>query len=377
MSRSSHVVTTTRWRGPRPRLPALDMELTERCQNNCLHCSINLPADDPVACRELSTAELQRILQEAADLGCLQVRFTGGEPLLRDDFATLYLHARRLGMRVLLFTNARRITPSLADLFARVRPLERIEVSVYGMTAATYDAVARSPGAYAEFRRGVDLLLARRIPFVVKWAVLPPNRDELDAFLSWAATLPWADRAPGISAFFQLRDRRDDPAKNRLIARLRWSPEETVAFQRMDREQALRFCRRFLGPPGDRLFPCGICEKPCVDAYGRLQPCLGLRAPEWSYDLREGSLREAVERVFPPLRQRRATHPEYLRRCARCFLRGLCEQCPAKSWAEHGTLDTPVEYLCAITHEQARLLGLLREREHAWEIANWRERIAI
>jgi hypothetical protein len=39
----------------------------------------------------------------------------------------------------------------------------------------------------------------------------------------------------------------------------------------------------------------------------------------------------------------RATNPEYLRRCALCFLHGLCEQCPAKSWAEHSTLDTPVE----------------------------------
>ena len=48
---------------------------------------------------------------------------------------------------------------------------------------------------------------------------------------------------------------------------------------------------------------------------------------------------------------------------ARCFLKGFCEQCPAKSWAESGTLDTPVEYLCEVAHTKARYLGCLDENE--------------
>jgi len=56
-------------------------------------------------------------------------------------------------------------------------------------------------------------------------------------------------------------------------------------------------------------------------------------------------------------------------------LKGLCEQCPAKSWTEHGTLDTPVEYHCQVAQAQARALGLLQEKECPWEVKNWRERI--
>ncbi|NIN63175.1 MAG: radical SAM protein, partial [Anaerolineae bacterium] len=90
----------------------LDIELTERCNNNCAHCCINLPADDESAmARELSTEEFTGILREAASLSHLAVRFTGGEPLLRNDFVDLYLTARQLGMDVLLFTNATLITP--------------------------------------------------------------------------------------------------------------------------------------------------------------------------------------------------------------------------------------------------------------------------
>lgn len=365
--------------GRRPLLPGLDMELTERCNSDCIHCAINRPAGDPTAAaQEMTTEEVLRILSEAATLGCLSVRFTGGEPLLRPDFEELYIHARQHGMKVLLFTNACLITPRLADLFARMPPLEHIEITVYGMTRASYEAVTRAPGSYAQFRRAVDLLLKRRVRFIVKGALLTANREEMAEFEAWAATIPWMDHHPGQSIDFDLRARRDDPAKNEQIRKLRLSPQETVRTLARDPRyfsEMRQFCGKFIGPQGDRLFTCGFAKGGCVDAYGRFQPCMGVRAPELTYDLRAGTLRDALERFFPPLRDLRATHPAYMRRCGRCFLKGLCEQCPAKSWTEHGTLDTPVEYLCAVAHAQAQDLGLLSTGEHGWEVEEWRERI--
>ena len=368
------------------RLSRLDIELTERCDNDCVHCCINLPAGDARARRrEMTTAQVGEILRQAADLGCLQVRFTGGEPLLRADFAELYLSARRLGLKVLIFTNARRVTPALADLLAEVPPRVPMEVTVYGMHAASYEAVSRVPGSYAQFRRGVDMLLDRSVPFVVKGALLPPNRGELDELAAWAATLPGMTGPPSQAMFFGLRSRRDDEARSRLIASLRVTPEEGLAVLTRDpdryREAMARFGARFIGPPGDRLFRCGAVRGVCVDAYGQAQPCLSLRAPRFTVDLLQdeeaakgASLAAALDR-FAQLGEVRATSPEYLRRCARCFLKGLCEQCPAKSWSEHGTLDTPVEYLCAAAHAQARWLGWLGAGEHGWEVADWRHRV--
>jgi radical SAM protein with 4Fe4S-binding SPASM domain len=362
-----------------PLLEWLDVELTERCNNNCIHCCINLPEDDPARARELSTREVERVLTEAAALGTLTVRFTGGEPLLREDFPELYLFARRLGLRVMLFTNARLVTPELADLLARYPPLEKVEVTVYGVTEEVYEAVSRVKGSFEEFRRGVDLLLDRQVPFVVKGVLLPPNRDEMERFEAWAATLPAMDQPPRYSLLLDLRCRRDSPEKNRPIRQLRLSPDEGVSFlSRYGKEyrSATRaFCRRFLGPPGDGLFPCEAGLGGCVDAYGRLQSCMMLRHPDTVYDLGAGSLADAINRFFPTIREMKATDPEYLARCARCFLKGLCEQCPAKSWMEHGTLDTPVEYLCEVAHAQAIDLGLLRDGERAWEIRDWRQRL--
>jgi radical SAM protein with 4Fe4S-binding SPASM domain len=128
-------------------------------------------------------------------------------------------------------------------------------------------------------------------------------------------------------------------------------------------------------PPGDRLFSCGAGHGACVDAYGFLQPCMMVRHPDVVYDLGKGSLRDALTDFFPRLLERKASNPDYLARCARCFLKGLCEQCPAKSWMEHGTLDKPVDYLCRVAHAQALDLGLLKDGENAWEVVDWREKI--
>ena len=368
------------WKKASPLLGRLDMELTERCNNNCIHCCINLSADDLVAKeKESSTEKIKNILKEAVSLGCLSVRFTGGEPLLRDDFEELYVFSRRLGLKVLIFTNATLITRHLAELFSRIPPLEKIEVTVYGMKKSSYEAVTRVSGSYDAFWRGINLLLEKKILFVVKGALLPSNKDEIDEFEEWAKSIPWMDKPPSYSMFFDLRCRRDVAVKNKLISSVRLSPQEGLKVLTRRKEEYIKemkeFCSKFMRPPGDKLFSCGSGHGGCVDAYGKFQPCMMLRHPDCVYDLKQDSLKNALENFFPRMRETRATHPEYLAKCARCFLKGLCEQCPAKSWMEHGTLDTPVEYVCEIAHGQARFLGLLGKTENAWEIKDWQERI--
>lgn len=367
------------WKGGRPLLARLDIELTERCNNSCLHCSVSLPAGDGEARRrESTTAEIKSILGEAASLGCLSVRFTGGEPLLRDDFEELYTAARRLGLRVRLFTNATLITPRLAELFERIPPLDKMEVSVYGMTTESSALVTGNPASFEAARRGLALLLSRGIPFAVKGAVLPPTKDEMDRFEAWTRELPGMTGAPSYAMLFDLRSRRDDEAKNDRIRRLRPDPAEYVRLEGRlgeGRSAELRaFVARFGGCAGDRLFGC-LSDAGCVDAYGRFQVCLLLRHPDTVYELKHGSLRAAMEEFLPKVREMRASNPAYLERCGRCFLKSLCLQCPARSWAEYGTLDTPVEYFCGIAHAQAEAIGILAAGEKAWQVKDGRQRI--
>jgi radical SAM protein with 4Fe4S-binding SPASM domain len=299
---------------------------------------------------------------------------------LRDDFEDLYIFARKLGLRVILLTNATLITPALAKVFARIPPLEPIEVTLYGMHKNSYEAVTMVSGSFEAAWQGIDLLLKKKIPFVVKGVFLQQNSEEIDEFESWAATIPYTDTIPSYSLFLDLRARRDSQQKNRHIKGLRLSPKEVVTFFFRRREQYLKemrkFCSQFAKPSGRDIFSCGAgMRNGCVDAYGHLQLCMLLRHPATVYDLKKGTLKDALTIFFPEIRTMKAENPDYLNRCARCFLHGLCEQCPARSWMEHGTLDTPVEYHCEIAHAQARALGLLEEGEQAWQIEDWEDRI--
>ena len=358
-------------------LSSLDIELTERCNNNCIHCYINQPADDEnLKNKELSTAEIKNILKEAVSLGCLNVRFTGGEPLLRQDFEEIYIYARKLGLRVLIFTNGCLITPHLAQLFKNIPTLEGIEITEYGMSKTSYEKATRVAGSYEKAWNGINLLLYNKLPFSVKAPIVPSFKPEIEKFEEWAYNnvKPQKETKYGVfSMSFDLRARRDSKDKNQLIKKLRLPPEETLKILTRDKEGYIKNVKEYYercgGPVGKTLFDCGAgIQSGCVDAYGNFQMCLLLRHPKTVYNLRKGSLKDALQNFFPMARNLVTENPVYLERCAKCVLKGLCDQCPAKSWMEHGTLDTPVEYLCEISHTKARLLGFLKEGEKGWEV---------
>ncbi len=379
---AKRVINRAFWRKKdKPLLGWLDMELTERCNNNCIHCCINLSLGDLAAKKkELSAKEIKDILREAVSLGCTGVRFTGGEPLLRGDFGELYVFARKSGLAVVIFTNATLINQHLVELFSRIPPLEEIEVTVYGMNKKSYESVTGITGSFEAAWRGINLLLENKIPFVIKGALLPPNKEEIGEFEKWAAIIPWMNKPPRHAMFFDLHYRRDE-AKNRRIRKLRLTPEEGLKILTRRKgeykEERKDYCSKFMRPCGDKLFSCGSgVGVGCVDAYGYFQPCIKLRHPECVYNLRKGSLKDALTNFFPKIREIRAKNPDYLERCAKCFLKGLCEQCPGRSWLEYGTLDTPVKYFCEIAHAEARFLGLLNDSEKGWEVADWKKRVS-
>jgi len=118
----------------RRRLLSFDFEITARCNNNCRHCYINLPATEKNAINEeLPLVKIQEIVDEAVSLGALWCLISGGEPLLRDDFPDIYQYMKKKGLLVSVFTNASLLTQDHIHLFKQYPPRD-IEVTVYGVT---------------------------------------------------------------------------------------------------------------------------------------------------------------------------------------------------------------------------------------------------
>lgn len=103
--------------------PLIWFELTRRCNLDCPHCYIEGGAARE---NEMSAAELHRLLDEFADMGVWAVAFTGGEPTLHPEFASLVQHARERELLVGIATNGMFLSRSLLDSL----PREGVIVSV-------------------------------------------------------------------------------------------------------------------------------------------------------------------------------------------------------------------------------------------------------
>src|ERR1700753_2073972 len=79
-------------------------ELTHRCPLQCPYCSNPVELDR--GSTELTTDEWKKVLSELAEIGALQVHFSGGEPTARKDLVELVKHATDAGLYTNLITSA-------------------------------------------------------------------------------------------------------------------------------------------------------------------------------------------------------------------------------------------------------------------------------
>lgn len=93
---------------------SLLVELTHRCPLHCPYCSN--PLEMTLKESELTTEDWLRVLSEAADLGVVEVHFSGGEPLLwGGELEILVAHATSLEMYTNLITSGVGLTMEKAN----------------------------------------------------------------------------------------------------------------------------------------------------------------------------------------------------------------------------------------------------------------------
>ena len=353
-----------------------EIELTERCNNNCTHCYINLPANDEEARkRELGLDEIRDIVDEAVGLGCLWWLITGGEPLLREDFTDIYLHVKERGLLVTVFTNATLVTPDLVRLFEKYPPRD-LEITVYGATRETYERVTRTGDSFEAFRRGISLLQEGNIPLTLKAMALRSNVDELEEIKDFCKLT--TKNHFRFDPFLHLRLRPDNK-RNREIKGERLRPEEIVEIELGDEERKKGLLKQTCkekkigqqmihSDNGNHLFHCGAGKTSfALDPYGFFKLCSSLSHPDCVYDLRKGSLKEAWEEFVPKVRGKRTDDEQCSKRCLTCPLVNLCMWCPATAYLECGKLDGCVEDFCRLAHARAETLGLRKaDKESGW-----------
>ena len=168
----------------------LRISLTDRCNLRCTYC---MPAEGlpfQPADQLLQSHEISRLARIAVQrLGVRQVRFTGGEPLLRKDLVEIIASVSALEPRpeISLTTNAIGLSSRASAL--RAAGLDRINVSLDTVHAATFLEMTRRP-FLERVLTGIDAAASAGLTPVKINAVLLRGVNDTQAaeLLDWSLT---------------------------------------------------------------------------------------------------------------------------------------------------------------------------------------------
>lgn len=161
-------------------------ELTYRCPLQCPYCSN--PTDFAAQDRELSTGQWIEVFCQARAMGCVQLGFSGGEPLVRKDLPELIAAARELGFYTNLITSGIGLTEKKLQSFADAG-LDHIQISFQASDETLNAALAGSEKAFHQKLAMAKAVKALGYPMVLNFVLHRHNIDQLDRIIELAIQL--------------------------------------------------------------------------------------------------------------------------------------------------------------------------------------------
>lgn len=315
------------------------IELTHSCNLKCIHCYC-VAENRPL----INLKEIENLLQQLAELGCLSLTFSGGEVFLRNDFFEILEIAKREHFIIRIFTNGTLINEEIAERLADFSPVET-ELSLYAADAKIHDEITGMPGSFEKTCQAIKFLKKKGLDITIKWILMKNNLLEHTRLTQLAMDLGVSFRADTL--IFPRNNGDHAPLKQRL------NDKELVSAYKMLGSAA--FHEKPIEVKPQERSMCGAGHATCsISPYGDIYPCV-------QFFLKFGNIRE---KSFREIWFDSDTAQEWrnlktftdLPVCRNCSIIGDCIRCPALISLEEGSyLDAGRENCrCANAKGQAR-----------------------
>ncbi|MBI3557818.1 MAG: radical SAM protein [Deltaproteobacteria bacterium] len=329
-----------------PEIDEVHWELTNHCNLKCVHCYL---APDPR--RELTTAEIKDVIDQLLEVGALTLTLSGGEPLLRRDFAEIYQYAHGKGFVLQIFTNGTRISPAVVELF-KTHPPFKVEITLNGITAETFEKVTAVKGSFETCMSGIRAIHEAGIRLVLKTNGMTLNIHEVLKIKEFALGL----NPQGFKFDTALMPKRDH---DMFPTTLRLQPSEIIALYEEDRAMKTQIQQECAGstratPPPGSAFSCTAARTRFhISAWGDLHPCHTVRPIKVS--LLEHRLPHAMQLVRDLVNG--VKYPA-TSKCGTCDIFFQCNSCVGLAHLEGrdgGVM--PTAYHCDVAHKTMETYG--------------------
>ena len=155
----------------------MDLALTFKCQNDCIHCYAGGPHETP----ELSTVQWKSVIDKLSEIGIFILTFTGGEPTLREDLPELLLYAQNKGMVTGLISNGRKLKDKAYVNLLEKSGLDFVQVTLESQKSEIHDKMTNAKGSWRETIEGIKNAVQSQI-YVSTNTTL--SKNNVDDFLS-------------------------------------------------------------------------------------------------------------------------------------------------------------------------------------------------
>lgn len=160
-------------------------EITYRCPLQCPYCSN--PTDFAQIKNELSTEEWIRVFKEARAMGAVQLGFSGGEPLVREDLEELIKAAHDMGFYTNLITSAIGMDETRIKAFKEAG-LDNIQISFQAGQEAVSDYLAGTH-AFAHKKEMAKLVKKYDFELVFNVVITRYNIDDIEHIIKMSMEL--------------------------------------------------------------------------------------------------------------------------------------------------------------------------------------------
>ncbi|GHV74853.1 hypothetical protein AGMMS49940_21550 [Spirochaetia bacterium] len=309
----------------KPHLTQLQIELTSRCNERCIHCYI--PHENKIS--DIDPALFYDVLDQCRDMGLLSLTLSGGEPLLHKNFLEFLRKAKEYDFSINILSNLTLLNDEIIKEMKEIR-LSSVQVSLYSMNPEIHDSITKMPGSFVKTRDAILRLIKNDIPLQISCPTMKQNKNCFVDVLNWAQT----HKVRAVTDYIMMA--RYDHTTGNLDNRLSLEEVGTVINDIInnddDYQTEMANADMEQGDAHDTSndIICGVgVSSICMVANGNIYPC-----PGWQ-DYVVGNVRETPLRTIwntsPKVQYLRGLRKKDFPKCTVCADKSFCAMCMVRN----------------------------------------------
>ena len=167
-------------------LQDIKIEVTHRCDLNCVHCSSDSRPSNPLV---MDKVDCLRIITEAADMQVHELTFSGGEPFLWPHLHDAVREAILHKMNISIYTTG---NPSdfekQASEFKKMG-IRRLIFSIFGANPRLHELVTRKRGSFDRTIEAIRYANSKKIETQLHFVPTSKNYSSIDSIVELAENL--------------------------------------------------------------------------------------------------------------------------------------------------------------------------------------------